>query len=61
VRHNGPHDGVLVEQIELERLDAQRTQALDASCRSVRADHLMTGFDQLGEEAAANGAARACN
>jgi len=56
-----PGDRIRIEQVELERLGAQRTQALGASSRLVCTDHLVPGIDQLGDEASADGAARACN
>ena len=47
-----------VEQIECDRLCAQRTHAFGASGRPVGADHLVTFLDQLGNEAGADRSAR---
>ena len=50
-----------VEQIERDRPRAERPQLLGACRRVVGADHLVACVDQLGNEPAADRAARSCD
>ena len=49
------------EQVERDRLRAERPDTLTVSRRSERADHLVASIDQLGNEPGADRTARACN
>jgi hypothetical protein len=50
-----------VEQIEHDRLRAERPQTFSTRRRVVAADHLVAGIDQLWHEAAANRTACPCD
>src|SRR5262249_13639755 len=54
-------DRARVEQVERDRFCAERANKLRACRRHMRTDHLMTGIDELWNEAAAEGAARTCD
>jgi hypothetical protein len=50
-----------VEQVERDRLRAERPHALAVSRRPERADRLVASIDQLGNQPGADRTARACN
>ena len=58
--HAPPHRG-RVEQIERDRLRAERPHALGAVSRPERADHLVASLDELGDEPGADHTARSYN
>src|SRR4051794_36856175 len=56
---DGMAHGARVEQVERDRLRAERAHGGGASRRVERAGHLVPSIDQLGHEAAADGTGRA--
>jgi hypothetical protein len=61
VFEHGLSHGAGIEQIELDRLRAERPQAFVVSWGPEGADHLVSSIDQLGNEPAADGTARPRN
>jgi hypothetical protein len=53
-----PADGVRVEDVEGDRLGAQRPEPVTVG--PVGADHLVPAIDELSDEPGADGAARSC-
>jgi hypothetical protein len=58
---DGLAHGARVEQVEGDRMGPERAQPLGVAGRAERADHLVPSVDQLGNEPAADGAARSCD
>ena len=58
-REDGRVYGARVEQVESDRLGAERPQAFVVADGPERADHLVAAVEQLGDESRADGAAGA--
>jgi hypothetical protein len=58
---HGLADRTSVEQIERDRLGAERPQVVCARRRYVGADHLVASVDQLRDESGADRTARSCD
>jgi hypothetical protein len=58
---HGPADGRTIEQIERDRLSAERPYVFGFLSRRRGADHLMASGDKLGDQPGADRTARSCN